>query len=403
MFGLRKRGVLTVLAAVLAVSYAMPAFAQEGPVCTVNGIMGTVKVFSARTRGANPDDVSTWADARLNMPLREKDMIATSAESEVRLETPDGSSVRLRERTTIEVAMLKGGADAMNARLKVNEGGIIASVKKMAGGKSSFEFETPTSLAAIRGTTIELDERKGTSTTFKTFDGTIEVTPSGASSSGKGKKKGKAQNSINVGNFEITQVFSGQQSASSREIPSFYRPKTTNLLNEEETAALTGFTRVMLTYSELEEVKRMLESDGIPCAIGIGLSDNERVARNTSADDARAQLAVAMSTQVQRISESYTQNIGTEAKTVWEESVRQLTDVSVRGSVVRTTITQSNPTTEGFRVYSLMVLEPERFKNAMMSTTNRLEEELELRVKKDDMMSKMDASIKAFNTRYHDR
>jgi hypothetical protein len=124
-------------------------------------------------------------------------------------------------------------------------------------------------------------------------------------------------------------------------------------------------------------------------------------ARKISSDNARAQLATAMSTQVQRISESYAQNVNGESKKIWEEGVRQITDVSVRGSSVHTTITQMNPENRRFKVYSLMVLDPSRMKNAFSGMLDR--EEQELRIKKDDMMSRLDASVKAFGTRYHDR
>ena len=385
------------LAAVLAIFCAMPLYATE-TVGTITGVMGTVKVFNPRTatidrRGnkASPDDISTWANVRLNMTLRENDMISTLAESEARLELPDGSTVRLRENTTIEVAVLKGGLNATNARVRLADGSLVANVVKMAGGRTMFELETPTSLAAIRGTTVELNSRHDHGTTLKTFDGKVGVAPAGS------------RNFTDVGNFQMTEVAPGQQFAIARAVPSFYRPRTTKLLSEEETEALTGFRRIMLTYAELEDVAKMLENDGIPASIGIGISDTEMIARTISADDARTQLATAMETQVQRISESYAQNIGGQAKEIWEESVRQITNVTVRGSAVHTTITQFNPKTKQYRVYSLMVLRPDRFKNAVMGAANRLEEELQLRVKKDDMLSRMDAAINAFNTRYHDR
>ncbi|MDR2577953.1 MAG: FecR family protein [Chitinispirillales bacterium] len=375
---------------ILLLLCAAPLAAQDQSLCNVRGIMGTVKVLTARDRNANPSDVSTWPDARLNMALRERDIIATLPESEVRLETLDGSTVRLRENTRLEVAALKGGLNATTTRLRLADGSIVADVKKVAGSRSTFELETPTSLAAIRGTTVELNSRNS-GTTLKTFDGNVDVTPR------------RGRRAASVGNYQMTEIAPGQQSASVRGVPSFYRPRTTTLLSEEETAALTGFTRVILTYSELEEIKRMLESDGIPASIGIAESDDEMTARTISSDAARTELATAMSTQVQRISESYVQNINGEAKRMWEEGVRQLTDVNVRGSSVHTTITQMNPQTGRFRVYSLMVLQPERMKNALVNTTDRLEEEFQLRARKDDMMSSMDAAIHAYSTRYHDR
>jgi len=362
--------------------------AEDGSGCTVKGIMGTVKVLNARSK-ADPNNVSTWPDARLGMALRAKDMIATLAESEARIETPNGSEVRLKENTKVEVAKLADGAGT--TKLKVNDGSVVANVKKMTGDKGSFELETPTSLAAIRGTTVELDSRKDAGTTVKTFDGTVQVAPKGS------------KNSAAVGHYNMTEVAPGQKNAKARAVPSFYKQKTTKLLSEEDAAALTGFRRVVLTMSELEDIKNRLEGDGIACGVGVGEANDEMTARKVSSDAARTELAKAMNTHVQRISESYAQNVGNEAKKIWEEGVRQITDVSVRGSSVHTTITQFNPDTKVIKVYSLMIMQPWRTKGLFANAIDKMGEEAELRVKKDEMMDKMDGAIRAYNTRYHDR
>jgi hypothetical protein len=370
---------------------AAPLFAQGGErVCSVKGIMGSVKVFSARDKNADAGVVGTWADARLNMPLRESDMVATLAESEVRLEMPDGSAVRLKENTVLELAALKAGGGTTNVKLKLVDGKLVTNVKKITDGKSTFEFETPTALAAVRGTSVEVESRKNHGTTIKTFDGKIEA--------GAAKSKNRAA----VDDYRMVEVPASGRAENVRAVPSVYRPKTTKLLSEEDAAALTGFTRVILTYAELEEVKAMLELDGIPCGIGAGESDDEMTARTVSSDAARTELAKGIDTRVERLSEQYTQNVSGEAKKIWEEGVRQFTDVSVRGTSVHTTITQYNIKSNKYRVYSLMVMDPKRFKNTFLSATAR-QEEFELRVKKDELMSKMDDAIKAYDTKYHDR
>jgi len=175
------------------------------------------------------------------------------------------------------------------------------------------------------------------------------------------------------------------------------------LLSEEDAAALTGFKRVILTMSELEEVRGRLEGDGIACGVGVGEANDEMTARKVSSDAARTELAKSMGTQVQRISESYAQNVGGEAKKIWEEGVRQITNVSVRGSSVHTTLTQFNADTKVFKVYSLMIMQPWRTKGLFANVVDSMGEEAELRVKKNEMMDKMDVAIQAYNTRYHDR
>jgi hypothetical protein len=384
------RGVVVPLFAVLAGAAFAAVWADGGAGCAVRGVMGTVKVYNARAK-ADRNNVATWPDARVGMALRENDMIATLAESEARIETRSGNEVRLKENTVVEVARLSG--DGAVAKVKVGDGSVVATVKKVVGGKGAFEVETPTALAAIRGTTVEVDSRKGAGTTVKTFDGTVQVSPKGV------KKPAPAA----VGHYGMTEVAPGQTSVKARDIPKFYKQKTTKLLSEENAAALTGFSRVILTMSELEEVQNRLVDDGIVCGVGVGEASDEMTARKVSSDAARTELAKSMDTRVQRLSESYAQNAGGEAKKFWEEGVRQITSVSVRGSSVHTTITQFNADKKIFKVYSLMIIQPWRTKGLFAGLVDRGAEEAELRVKKDEMMDKLDGAIRAYNTRYHDR
>jgi hypothetical protein len=146
-------------------------------------------------------------------------------------------------------------------------------------------------------------------------------------------------------------------------------------------------------------MKRDMESKYIPCGIGIGESTDEMVARNVSADESRTDLAKSMSTYVQRLSEQYAQNVSSEAKKIWEEGVRQLTDKEINGATVYKTITQYNGESNRYKIYSLIVLSPEVFKNAVASASAN-QEEFELRVKKDDMMKKLDAGVADYEAKY---
>jgi len=50
-----------------------------------------------------------------------------------------------------------------------------------------------------------------------------------------------------------------------------------------------------------------------------------------------------------------------------------------------------------------MIMQPWRTKGLFSNVVDKMGEEAELQVKKNDMMDKMDGAIKAYNTRYHDR
>jgi len=176
--------------------------------------------------------------------------------------------------------------------------------------------------------------------------------------------------------------------------------KTTKEQREAQTASARGFETVTTPTSELEAIKRDLEEKNIPCGIGIGESTDESVAHNMASDEARTEIAKSIDVQVQRLSESYAQNVNGEAKKLWEEGVRQLTNEHVRGSKVLKTIPQYNKENDRYKIYTLMVLDPKLFKNAIADAIDAREEEFELRVKKDEIMSKLDANIAEYDAKY---
>jgi cobalamin biosynthesis protein CbiD len=166
-----------------------------------------------------------------------------------------------------------------------------------------------------------------------------------------------------------------------------------------QVAASGGFETVTTPATELEDIKRDMEAKSIPCGIGIGESTDEQVARNVSSDEARTEVAKSIDVHVQRLSESYAQNVGNEAKKIWEEAVRQITDQHVKGAKIFKTIVQYNKDNSHYKIYSLIVLDPSLFKAAVSEAMAR-DEEFELRVKKDEMMSKLDANIAEYESKY---
>ncbi|MCL2182415.1 MAG: hypothetical protein FWB85_02970 [Chitinispirillia bacterium] len=172
-----------------------------------------------------------------------------------------------------------------------------------------------------------------------------------------------------------------------------------NKTSPAQKAVQGGFQTITTPSNELEDLKRQLEAQMIPAGLGIGESTDEQTARNVSTDNARSALATDMGALVQRLSESYAQNVNSEAKKIWEEGVRQLTNENVRGSNVYKTIAQFNPDNGRYKIYSLVILNPQLFK-AAMEQAMASNEEFELRVKKDDMMSKMDANIAEYESKY---
>jgi len=169
--------------------------------------------------------------------------------------------------------------------------------------------------------------------------------------------------------------------------------------SKAQQAAAAGFETVKTPADELLDIKRDMESKFIPCGIGMGESSDEMVARNVSGDEARTDMAKTLNNFVERLSEAYAQNVSNEAKKIWEEGVRQSTHQELNGATSYKSITQFNKESGHYKIYSLYVMNPELLKKAVQAATSS-QEELELRVKKDDMMKKLDEGTAAYNAKY---
>jgi hypothetical protein len=173
----------------------------------------------------------------------------------------------------------------------------------------------------------------------------------------------------------------------------------TSCASKAQQASSGGFETVKTPATELEEIKRDMESKFIPCGIGMGESTDEMVARNVSGDEARTDMAKTVNTFVERLSEAYAQNVSGEAKKLWEEGVRQSTHQELNGATSYKSITQFNKENGRYKIYSIYVMNPDLLKRAVQAATSN-QEELELRVKKDDMMKKLDEGTAAYQEKY---
>ena len=182
--------IIPVLLFVLLIS-AVSCLAQGGRKCWIKSMIGDVKV----QRNKSPK----WIKARPNMVLRESDAIRTFVESEVEIQTSEGSIISLKEKTTLELStFIEGKGGASKTAVKILSGTLMANVKKMVKKNSKFEFETPTAVAAIRGTKVGFDVDKE-KTDIRVYEGKVYVVP-------KGQKNGSELKSD-----EMTTIVQGQK------------------------------------------------------------------------------------------------------------------------------------------------------------------------------------------------
>jgi hypothetical protein len=128
---------------------ALSAMGQDGQQrVVVKQVVGKVEV---RAGGSG-----SWRAARNAMPLRMGWDVRTFVESTVDVEFENGTVLKISENSVITLSKLMQGGGVENSSVNVATGKVLANVKKLTSAKSTFEFETPTAVASIRGTRLDI-------------------------------------------------------------------------------------------------------------------------------------------------------------------------------------------------------------------------------------------------------
>lgn len=117
-----------------------------------------------------------WGNIAWKQPLYNGDAVRTGAESRLELKLDEKDVVRIDENSELEVskrtlAQYKGTAST--ARLR--RGKIWTNVRKVVADREHLTVETPTVVAAIRGTIFRIDIPTAVSTVLKVYEGEVEA------------------------------------------------------------------------------------------------------------------------------------------------------------------------------------------------------------------------------------
>lgn len=137
----------------------------------------TVKV----TRLAGPVQVramaqSEWADAKLGQVLQPGDALRTLKGGKVQLLFPQNTIVLIKENSVLSVKDLREGG---GGKVKTLVGGFLFNLQEALSPGSTFEVETPSALAVVRGTKFGTDVGFDGTSRFTGYDGEFEVTAEG--------------------------------------------------------------------------------------------------------------------------------------------------------------------------------------------------------------------------------
>ena len=98
----------------------------------------------------------SWTEAEVGMSLEDGDMIKTGDDSSAEITFFDGSTVELQPGTEIEIASLDISADTDSTTITLEQtiGATISRVINIIDPASSYEVETPSGAAAVRGSVM---------------------------------------------------------------------------------------------------------------------------------------------------------------------------------------------------------------------------------------------------------
>jgi len=165
------------------------------------------------------------------------------------------------------------------------------------------------------------------------------------------------------------------------------------------TTTQDGFEVATGPEAELDDIKSDMNKNLIASEVGQGSSNRENIALEKAEGDARARLANAVKTQIQSLSENYAQDVNDKAEEFWERVNRQVTNEGISGATTYKKIKLYNKESGQYKYFVLMYVNPELLKKAVSQEIDR-DKEIELRVKKEDMLFKLDAAIELQKQKY---
>lgn len=116
-----------------------------------------------------------WDKALFNQPLNSGQKVKTQDESRAEIGFADGSIIRIDSNSKLDIIDAKkdkGGAQTATA--KVWSGKVWANVNKMSK-KTKFQIESPTAVAAVRGTVYRMAVSPDRTTKIAVYSGEVAV------------------------------------------------------------------------------------------------------------------------------------------------------------------------------------------------------------------------------------
>jgi ferric-dicitrate binding protein FerR (iron transport regulator) len=110
--------------------------------------------------------------------IKKNQEVRVAGKSRLEMRFPDGTVMRLSEKTNIKMSELSFDKKTESKKVYVNLslGKLWAKVKKLATPDSSVEVQTSNAVAGVRGTVYRVNVEEDKSALVKVYDGTVYVT-----------------------------------------------------------------------------------------------------------------------------------------------------------------------------------------------------------------------------------
>jgi len=116
-----------------------------------------------------------WGKALFNQPLLSGQKVKTQDESRAEIGFADGSIIRIDSNSKLDIVdAKKEKSGAQTATAKVWSGKVWANVNKMSK-KTKFQIESPTAVAAVRGTVYRMAVSDDKTTKIAVYSGEVAV------------------------------------------------------------------------------------------------------------------------------------------------------------------------------------------------------------------------------------
>jgi hypothetical protein len=155
--------------AMLCASSSASAAESGGSDAVVVVLQGTARVY-------NKDETKGRLLKKGNSVKKDQE-VGVAERSRIELQFPDGTVMRLSEKSRLKMSELvfNKQTQSKNVKVDLSVGKLWANVKKLATPDSKVEVTTSNAVAGVRGTVYRVNVNEDKSTLVKVYDGTVYV------------------------------------------------------------------------------------------------------------------------------------------------------------------------------------------------------------------------------------